>query len=354
MGIYLILLGAVVVLGRWMPQQGPNRKYYIVLMALLHTLVCGLRHPHLTGDLMKYHWQFNAAGAGTMLPEGKNLGFFLLMRTVCRLTDGDFQIFLFLIAAVSQMAAALVIWRCSPAPWLSYLTLQCFGFYLFGFSAIKQGLGMALILLAFLGIVQNRPRWFLLFTLLAGAVHLPMLAFLPAYLLTRFRINRAMLVAYALLAAVLYAFRQQVAEFAGGVYYGGETAFSWSRGLGGRFFLILLMTAAGILLRGVEDREFNKLLHLMAISAVLQMFSGFDNVFTRLADVYFQFSVVFIPQMLCLPGKGSLAFSRDSRKWLGVLAAVFLIWFYWQTNLRVEIGNPVDNYLNFQFFWQDR
>lgn len=354
MEIYLILLGLTVVLGRWMPQQGPERKYCIVLMALLNTLVCGLRHPDLTGDLMKYHWQFNAAGAGTMLPDGKNFGFFLLMRLVFYLTDGNFQIFLFLTAAAAQLAAALVVFRCSPAPWLSYLTLHCFGFYIFGFSAIKQALGMALILLAFLGIVQDRPGWFLVFTLLAGAVHLPMLCFLPAYLLTRFRMDRAMLAAYTLLAGVLYAFRQEVAALAGGMYYGAETDFSRWDGLGGRFFLILLVTAAGILLRGVEDRAFNKLLHLMAVSAVLQMFSGFDNVFARLADVYFQFSIVFIPQMLCLPGRGPLAFDRSGRKWLAGLAAVCLIWFYWRTNLNVEIGDPVDNYLNFRFFWQER
>lgn len=354
MEIYLILVGAVLVLGRLLPQEGPERKFYIALMALLHLLICGLRHPHLTGDLMKYHWQFNAAGAGEWLSAGKNPGFFLLMQVIFRLTDGNFQIFLFLIAAISQLAFALVIYRCSPAPWLSYLALNCLGFFLFGFSAIKQALGMALVMLAYLGIVEDRPKWFLGFTLLAGAVHLPMLSFLPAYFLTRFRVDRGMLWAYILAAAALFLLRQPVVEFVQELYYDTETDFVWSGGLGGRFFLILLILASGGLLRGLEDRQFTKVFHLMAVSAVLQMFSGFDNVFTRLADVYFQFSVLFIPQLLCLPGTGPLAFNRRSRKWLAGLAAVCLIWFYWRTNLSVEIVNPVDNYLNYRFFWQER
>lgn len=354
MDVYLILLGLILVLGRWMPQTGPERKCYIALMALLHLLLCGLRHPHLTGDLMKYHWDFLAAGFASWVPDGKNPGFFLLMKAVYHLTDGNFQIFLFLIATLIQLTAALVIYRYSPAPWLGYLTLNCLGFYLFGFSAIKQALGMALVMAAFLGIMEDRPKFFLAMTLLAGAVHLPMLSFLPAYLLTRFRVNRGMLFAYALAAVALYLFRQPVAEFAKGLYYGAETTFSWSGGLGGRFFLIVLIGTAGAMLRGLEDLQFHKLIHLMAVSAILQMFSGFDNVFTRLADVYFQFSVIFIPRMLCLPGKGPLAFNSRSRRWLTGIAAVCLLIFYWKTNLNVEIVSSVDNYLNFRFFWQER
>jgi hypothetical protein len=190
--------------------------------------------------------------------------------------------------------------------------------------------------------------------LLAGSVHLPMLSFLPAYTLTRFQMNRGMLGAYALVAAVLYWFRQSVVDLAKGLYYGAETVFSWQSGLGGRFFLIVLIAAAGGLLRGLEAPGFGKVLHLMVVSAILQMFSGFDNVFTRLTDVYFQFSVVFIPQMLCLPGKGPLAFNRPSRRLLAMLCAVCLILFYWKTNLNVEIAGSVDNYLNFRFFWQER
>lgn len=350
----MILLGAVLVLGRWMPQQGPRRKWYIAAMVLLHTLLCGLRHPHLTGDLMKYHWEFlSQSRAGWAIP-ARNPGFSLAMQGIYRVFDGNFQIFLFVTAAVSQLAAGWVIWKDSPAPWLSYLTLHCLGFFVFGFSAVKQALGMAFVLLAFRGIAENRPKFFFAMVALAGAVHLPMLAFLPAYFLTRFRVDRAVLAAYVLAGVLLFCCREPAAEAARQLYYGESDPLVWSGGPGGRFFLMVLITAAGLLLRGTENVQFGKVFHLMAVSCVLQLFSGFDHVFTRLADVYFQFSVLYLPAMVLEPGNGGLAMNRRSRKLLAVAAAVFLIWYYYETNLSVNIENSVDNYWNLRFFWQTR
>lgn len=353
MEVYLILLGAVLVLGRCLPQQGRSRKWYILLMVLLHTALCGLRHPHLTGDLMKYHWEFLQIGQGNWAIPARNPGFYLLMKGIYHLSGGNFQVFLFVTAAISQLAAGWIIWKYSPAPWLSYLTLHCLGFYIFGFSALKQALAMAFVLLAFQGIGENRPKFFLGMVGLAGLIHLPMLAFLPAYFLTRFRVDRAVLMAYVLGGISLFLFREPAAALAGEVYY-GEAAFSRYTSLGGRFFLILLIAAAGLLLRGTEDQNFGRLFHLMAVSALLQMLSGFGNVFTRLADVYFQFAVLYIPGMLCLPGSGPLALNRRSRKVLTAAVVIFLIWFYYRTNLSVNIGFSADNYLNFRFFWQGR
>lgn len=351
MAVYLIALGAVLVLGRWL--EGRSRGWYILLMVLLHTALCGLRHPHLTGDLMKYHWEFLSAGQQSWMAFSKNPGFYWIMKGIYHLSGGNFQVFLLVSAAISQMAAGWIIWKFSPAPWLSYLTLHCLGFYIFGFSAVKQALGMAFVLLSFQGIAENRPWLFLGMAAVAGWIHRPMLAILPAYALTRFRIDRQVLIGYVLLGVLLFLLREQAAALLGQAYY-GERAFSRYSGLGGRFFLILLITGAGLLLRGTEDRSFGNLCHLMAVSALLQMLSGFDNVFTRLADVYLQFSVLYIPSMACLPGSGPLALNSRSRKLLAAGLAVCLIWFYCWTNLRVQIGNPLDNYLNFQFFWQER
>ena len=49
--IYWFIAIAVIVLGLIMPQQGPKRKYYIIIMAAIHTFVCGFRYQYLTGDL---------------------------------------------------------------------------------------------------------------------------------------------------------------------------------------------------------------------------------------------------------------------------------------------------------------
>lgn len=352
MEIYLIILAAVLLLGRVLPQEGPKRKQYIVLMALLHAFVCGFRYQHLTGDLMKYHWEFNATAEAGWLPDGRNVGFYLLMRLVYHLTDGNFQIFLLLIAVVTQAAAACVIDRYSPAPWLSYLVLNCMGFYIFGFSAVRQALAMAFVMLSFIGIAERKPGWFLGMMTIAGLVHLPSLIFLPAYPLVHFRVSREMLAAYILGGILLHIFKEPIVDFMRGLYYDDGTEFAYSGSLGGRFFLILLITGAGALLRGFESRQFAALFHLMAVSALLQMLSGFDNVFTRLTDYYFQFSVLYIPMIFYGKQRSAiLPFNGQSRKMFAAMVSLCLIWFYYTTNLNVDIAYAVDDYTNFRFAW---
>ena len=53
--IYWFIAIAAIVLGLLLPQQGRKKIYYIVIMAAIHTFVCGFRYQYLTGDLQAYH-----------------------------------------------------------------------------------------------------------------------------------------------------------------------------------------------------------------------------------------------------------------------------------------------------------
>ena len=165
--VYYYMVAAVLGFGFLLPQHGRQKKIYITLMAVLHAFVCGWRYMYLTGDLRKYAWgYYTITGSGWFSEDvfngGRNFGFFWLQKLFSTITDGDFQIFLIFIAIVVEIAVAVVIYRYSPAPWLSYLLWNCFGFYIFGFSAIKQALAMGLLMLAFTGIMEEKPKKFLL------------------------------------------------------------------------------------------------------------------------------------------------------------------------------------------------
>ena len=156
--VYYYMVAAVLGFGLLLPQHGRQKKIYITLMAILHTFVCGWRYMYLTGDLRKYAWGYYTIPEFGWFSEevfngGRNFGFFWLQKLFSTWTDGDFQIFLIFIAIVTELAVAIIIYRYSPAPWLSYLLWNCFAFYVFGFSAIKQALAMGLLMLAFVGIM---------------------------------------------------------------------------------------------------------------------------------------------------------------------------------------------------------
>lgn len=367
--IYWAIVGAVIILGQILPQQGKDKKYYIAIMMIIHTFICGFRYQYLTGDLQSYHNMYVSMPqygwlSDEVLQDGRNAGFYIFMKLIAMLTGSNYQAFLFIIAVIIEFSVALLIYKYSPRPWVSYLIWNCVGFYIFGFSAIKQALSMAFIIFAMMCILERKPKCFILYVLVAGFIHAPAYAFLPAYWLAKRRINRSMIVVYVMAAGIIFAFRDQIVVFVSEYYYEESTMevlqFG-TEGLGRRFFLIVLILVCGILMKGFREKEFESLFHIVVISAIFQMFSVYNNVFTRFADYYFQFSILFIP-MIFYSGihqerinksfmEAKLEFNYRSTIFLVIILTVVLLWYYQYTCLGVQIENPVDDYLNYRFMW---
>ena len=362
---YYLLLVAIVVFGILMPQGAKDRKQYIVVMAVLHSLLSGLRHPYLTGDMQTYCYKYwrtlnEAWFSDEIFQGGRNFGFNWLLKFFSILSDGEFQVFLIAVAIFIEAAVAYLIYKYSPLPWLSFLVWNCMGFYCFGFSAIKQSIAMGLIMIAFIGIMEERPKLFLVFTILAGFVHAPALIFIPAYFLSKQKFNLQTLIIYICGATVVFLNRNQVVKLMQDFYY-EEDFFRDSAELGGRFFLIVLFIIAGFALNGFNGKYFSKVANLIVAAAILQMFSGFDNVFTRLTDYYLQFLIIFIPLSFAdykddkLTGVSEgirLDILPKQRFIIIVFLAVFLIWFYNRCYIDVDII-PIDDYTNYRFFWEE-
>lgn len=363
--VYYYVVAAVLLFGALLPQHGKQKRIYIALMAALHTFICGWRYMYLTGDLRKYAWGYytiTESGwfSDEVFNEGRNFGFFWLQKLFSTLTGGDFQIFLIFIAIVIEIAVAIVIYRYSPAPWLSYIIWNCFGFYVFGFSAIKQALAMAVLMFAFIGIMEKNPKKLVLWTAVAGCIHVPALIFLPAYWIAKSKLSVRRMTAYVISAVLIFIFRNQIVTFISEFYY-DETAFTVNDRLGGRFIMIAALIAAGVFLRGFSGKNFSKLFNLMIAAAILQMFSGFDNVFSRLTDYYFQFLILYLPMMfyperdISLGGKSQIrriALSQGQRVVALLFVALLAFFYYYQTNLNAKIDYEADNYLNYRFCWE--
>lgn len=321
---------------------------------------------YLTGDLLKYSGQYiriypsNGWFSEQVFDGGRNFGFAWLSKLLSLISNGNFQILLIVIAVVTEIAVAVIIYRYSPAAWLSYFLWDCFGFYIFGFSAIKQALAMGLLMFAFTGIMEERPRKFFFWTVLAGCIHTPALVFLPAYWIAKSKLSIHKLLIYIVSAGLIFLFRTQIVTFVSEFYY-EEASYMVNDRLGGRFMMIVALLIAGVALRGFSGKNFSKLFNLMVIAAILQMFSGFDNVFTRLTDYYFQFLILYLPMML-YPERDErlnngyqirhLALSHQQR-----IAAIFCVvllagLYYYTTNLNITITNAIDDYLNYRFSWE--
>ena len=366
MSVYEYIVLAVIVGGILLPQQGRRRKNYIILMLIIHTFVCGFRYCYLTGDLQKYGWNFydmvnRAWLSESMLAGGRNTLFFMFSKLISELT-GDFQVFLFLVALIVEIGVAAIIYRYSPMPWMSYLVWNCIGFYIFGFSAIKQALAMGILLFSLICILEDNWKGFLIFTLIAGFIHMPAFIFLPAYWIAKSHINNMMLLMYVFSGVLIFVNRSRIVSFFSESYYDDMTFIeNTSARVGGRFLVIVLMLVTGFVIKGYREEIFEKLFNLVIMAAFIQMFSSFDNVFTRLTDYYLQCSILYIP-LLFKKGidtgrfdyrrrPAMVNFSEPSKRIFIGLMALILIWYYYRTNLMAQITSEVDNYLNFRFMW---
>lgn len=369
--VYWLIVCAVIVLGIIMPQYGWKKKYYIMIMTGVHIFVCGFRYMFLTGDLMKYNTiyhelLYNSWFSDYTWAEGRNAGFQWVMKLVAQLTNGDFQVFLFLLAVFTQVTFAVLVYKYSPQPWLSYLVWNCMAFFVtYDFTSIKQGLAMAVLMYAMMCIFENRPKLFLLMVLLAGFIHMPALCFLPAYWIMKRRVNMRTLFVYLIACGLIFLLRNRIVDFVTELYYEGNDEIDFiltSNSFGGRFAVILLLAMTGLLIKGFKEKNFESMFHVIIISAIFQMFSAYNHVFTRLSDYYLQFAVLFIPMIFynfdrSVPVNENapqpvLAFNQRSRGILVVVLTVVLIWWYNYTCLGVDNISAVDDYTNYRFMWE--
>lgn len=369
MEIYLYIVTAIIVLGLILPQHGDNKKIYIIIMTFLHIFVCGFRYMYLTGDLRNYAADYyNMKDYGLfsdfIIQDGRNTGFFVLMKFWSGLSGENFQVFLIFIAIITEIVVAVLIYKYSPIPWCSYLVWNCLGFYVFGFSAIKQALAMALVMWAFVYIVEEKAGRFVLLILLAGSIHMPALVLLPAYWLAKRKINKMTIFSYFIAGVLFYLLRNQIVNIIGNIYYEDEEFILNSSDLGGRFYMIVLILLCGIVLKGFKEKNFSKLFNIIAVAAIFQMLSGFDNIFTRLTDYYFQFSILYIPMLFTSytentainpsGAKAVLPFNDRSLKLMLLVVTVVLIWFYYRYNIGAGVAIAVDDYTNYRFMWDVR
>lgn len=275
-----------------------NKKRCVMWATVILTLFSGLRSWQI-GDVYHYCYVFlqcNTPGWKLDIHSSDTIGFQLLCRAVGRLNLG-FEVCLFLIAAFAAITLGVMVFKYSPSPYLSYLLYICMGNYIFTFYALKQTIAMGFIVLAMMAVIEAKPVRFLVFVGLATLFHTPACIFLIAYVVARKRFDFSYFVILAVIAACVMIFRDQIVRFATELYYEGELQFSADEGVGGKFIMMLAILVISVFVRPLNNREikYRYMFNIMICAVIIQSFSIYDNIFTRLADYYFQFFVIFVP-----------------------------------------------------------
>jgi len=302
----MIVLGLVSIITLWITNSELEKKkarlVAVVLAATIMGVFLGLRTWYLADNVV-YHTQFLRIGSNTLrqIIEEKPVNialryYFHIIYTYC---GKNFQIALIGLAAFEMYCLGRIIYKYSSNIFLSFFTYIFLGFYYFLFSGLKQAAAMAFLLLAFMGVLENKPIKFLLFTVMAGLFHAPSFIFIIAYPWAKMKVGRNYFLVLLGVLILVLTFRHQIVTMLGDMYY-EEREFVSNGSIGGRFLAMAAIIILSILVRRPTqaDTDYYKTFNMMVMAALLQSFSIFGNNFTRLSDYYFQFSILFMPYVL--------------------------------------------------------
>ena len=358
--VLLLLLASLLLHGN---RKG-SKKFIIVAFLLLFAVMglrdvysCGSDSSGSNGSYPIIYQRMGNTDWGELRGrwgEDYNIGFQYIMKLVFELSDGNYQLFISLISLFIMIAYIRFIMRYSPSPVQSVLYFLGLLYFIFMFDALKQALAMSVLLFAFDAIMEKRPVKFVLLVLIASQIHFPALVFLPAYWIGRMKVGRAYLFLLAVLLLLTYLFRDQILRLMLNAYGDEDINASMEgiRFLRNKAIVMIVIVVAAVVLRqpSENDRIYNACLVFAGVSIVFQTFSGYNNVFERLADYYFHTSIVLLP--LVFEKRETTGRLLDMRTEMliknlaPVLFCAFAIWRF----LSYIYNAPL--YAGFRFIWQ--
>ncbi len=360
MPLLFVVMGICFLYAMHAPTRRAKRQC-VVLITVTLALFSGLR-TWWFGDLIKYYTLYvrcNGSDWWAALTEDwSNMGirwFFHYAGAIGISYDNCILI----IATLVAVTLGLLIYRYSPSPFWSYVMYIAMGFYMFTYSGLKQAIAMSFLILAAMAMFENKLWKFLLYTMVGGFFHAPALIFLVAYPFCRQRLNRRYFLVLIGLFAALFLFRTQIVNFMNDIYYEDKDTVTATKEVGGRFIMMLLIMAMGIVLRPLKkwDRVYFQTFNMMVLAAALQTMSVYGNVFSRLSDYYYQFIALYVPFIL-QPGRSQAREMPQYRNqifyWepknyllLGIGIIMFSLWYY---NNYIDSGWAMLQ--SFQFRWE--
>lgn len=303
--MYTLMMAAVLLMAPFLRGNTRKREYYIWISCFLMFAVCGLRDVYSIGvdSASSYIRIFRECGEPTweQLHETtkSNFGSAAFMKLIYDVTGGDYQTYIMVYTGFVMAVFARFVEKYSINPVESFAYFWGLLCYIFLFDALKQGMAMAFVTLAFDMIVDRKPVKFVLLVYIAFMFHAPALIFLPAYWIARMRVGKEYLLMLAGILTFTFLFKRQILEIM--LQFYGTDIHDTGRGFfATKVVIMIVIVVAAMVLRPPnhkKDRVYNILLQFMGIAVVLQTFTSYNNTFERLANYYFQFAVVFIPMV---------------------------------------------------------
>lgn len=319
-----------------------KRCYYFGVFVLF--IVLFLRKYNVGSDLGRYHTLYDMYGRMTIreIVETNqiiNLGYCLYNHIVYSISRGNYQFFIALTSLITIIPVTRLIIKSVGYSNYSLLVYVCFGYYAFQFSGLKQAIAMAVLSKAYLCIVEHRKYPFYIYVLFAALFHVPSLVFLPAYYIAHHEFDTTSKAISVIIVVIAYLLRGRIVGLLLDNYESVVDLYGTVRA-GGKVLLILAIVIYGYLFCLPEEFRIDEtriLWRFMIVSAIIQSFANYGNVFERLADYYFFYIILYLPRLVTVHLYDTEESSIKTRIFLeagnqllaGTIITIAVVAFYW-------------------------
>lgn len=360
MSVYIVLVVFLLLLYVVYPSK-EMRGRLIVCSFLLLFILMGLREASVVGNdsASSYRNHYLWINSRNVEYSIRGNSFFYIIMKAFSALGLSYQFFIMFEAAFVCYSYARLVKKYSANPFLSTMWFIGMLYYSFLFSALKQAYAMAFICYAFDAIIQKKPIKFVICVVIASQFHFPAAVFLPAYWIVKVNMDKHFLFLLFAMLIVVYFFRSIILQFISDIYYGDENGYTYSNDakfMGTKVILMIMTIVAGVILRKPDrqnDFAYTSILAFMCISVVFQTFCYYNNIFERMADYYYQFSILYIP-MILEKDRICMSYSGEKRKQnastISTVGAIVIATFCIFNFLRYTLNDPALN--PFVFFWQ--
>ena len=307
------ILYAILILILLISQLSVNKKFYFISSILILTILAAFRGPNIGNDTHEYIRLFEQINSGVSENTRYEVGYIWLNRILYTISN-NYQIIFILTSILIYYSFGRFIWKYSYSPILSVIILFSYGFYSFTFSAIRQGLAIAILLFAFDFIISGKILKFLLLICLASLFHSSAIFFIFAYLARYLKPSLKTFIIFVLIGFAGVVVFSSILNFMFGYFSMYEhyesSSYVGDAGIGNILFIVIssliLLFSYSILnnnrtktkLSQRQITENNYLMIMVLFAVVIYILSMKANILDRIALYYNVFSIVLLPNAL--------------------------------------------------------
>ena len=287
-----------------------QKMVFLAVSGVLLTIFLGFRDIESGGiDLIRYNMHYqdllraDSISAAFDKREGENFLFFLSMYISAKL-GWSFNFFLFIVAAFSVSTSILFFYRYSNYPLLCICIFlpTC---YIHLFSQLKQTIGVAIALYAYMLLRNNKILATYTVLLVAVLFHPTALVMIPFFFLSKYRVNLAILTTLFMGSFFIFIFRMEIGELLTAIFYSQYVDHWESRenitGMAVFFILLTILYLSMMPKRKEVSKEkylvISSYLYALIIAMSFFFCASYSFAFTRLNNYFMMFVPLVLSEM---------------------------------------------------------